>query len=424
VRFSAALKRVDTGSLALVFGSAAAVGYLLPQNRFLAEFAAVAGLALGVFAGNVVRLAVVATAGVWLIKRVPGADVSVTDVLIAAAGAAALVAGAGRAIQPRDRGVLRSFAFYLATLSVTLLFNQYFRADLEWLHRVALVAGAVLVGAWLVSTGFHHQALRALLLVTALISGFAVLYSVSHGFAPAEPLGYQKNFIGSITATVLLVLLAAHKEFRLPVGWLRIAGVVVAAGLLASHSRGAMVALVVGAFIWWFRRSSMSTPRLRSLVILGAVAIAVFAFISIRNELRILSPYSSTNQRVQVERATERLWINHPFTGVGLRFFKTPAYAGYQAPTNVFNEVLAEAGVFGLLGFVVFVVGSLRVLGRRSGALATAALCVVSARFVHGLFDIYWTGGTTGLVWIIAGMGLATVPSDSLPAAALRQGWS
>ena len=59
--------------------------------------------------------------------------------------------------------------------------------------------------------------------VTALISGFAVLYSVSHGFAPAQPLGYQKNFIGSITATVLLTLLAAHNEFRLPGGWLRIA---------------------------------------------------------------------------------------------------------------------------------------------------------------------------------------------------------
>jgi hypothetical protein len=389
---------------------------LVLQDRFLAELAVVAGLALGVFAGNVVRLAVVATAGVWLIKRVPGVDVSVTDVLIAAAGAAALVAGAGRAIQPRDRVVLRSFAFYLGTLSVTLAFNQYFRADFEWLHRVALVAGAVLVGAWLVSTGFHHLALRALLLVTALISVFAVAYSLSSGFAPAQPLGYQKNFIGSITATVLLVLLAAHKEFRLPVGWLRMAGVVIAAGLLASHSRGAMAGGVVGAFVWWFRRSSMSTPRLRRLVVLGAVAISVFTVISIRNELRILSPYSSTSQRLQTEKATQRLWIEHPFTGVGLRFFKTPAYAGYQSPTNVFNEVLAEAGVFGLLGFVVFVFGSLRGLGRRSGDLASAALCVVSARFVHGLFDIYWTGGTTGLVWIIAGMGLVSAPSPDASA--------
>jgi O-antigen ligase len=146
------------------------------------------------------------------------------------------------------------------------------------------------------------------------------------------------------------------------------------------------------------------------------VAISVFTVISIRNELRILSPYSSTSQRLQTEKATQRLWIEHPFTGVGLRFFKTPAYAGYQSPTNVFNEVLAEAGVFGLLGFVVFVFGSLRGLGRRSGDLASAALCVVSARFVHGLFDIYWTGGTTGLVWIIAGMGLVSAPSPDASA--------
>ena len=59
----------------------------------------------------------------------------------------------------------------------------------------------------------------------------------------------------------------------------------------------------------------------------------------------------------------------------------------------------------------MFVIGSLLGLGRLQGDLATAALCVVSARFVHGLFDIYWTGGTTPLPWIVAGMALAPLSS-------------
>lgn len=128
-----------------------------------------------------------------------------------------------------------------------------------------------------------------------------------------------------------------------------------------------------------------------------------------KTELVANNKFSSINQRVVVERATRQLWEKHPLTGVGLRYFKTPRYArlGYQPPNNVLNEILAEAGVFGLLGFLVFVVGSLVSLGRVAGDLGAAGLSVVAGRFTHGLFDIYWTGGTTALPWVIAGMGFA-----------------
>jgi hypothetical protein len=406
--------RDHAASLAFVFGAAAyaaAVGYLVLHDRLLAELAVAAAFGLGAVAGNVVRLAIVATAGVWITKRAPGVNISFTDLLVAATGAVAFFDGAAQAIPPRGRIVLKSFAIYLYTLGVTLIFNQSLRSDLEWLHRVALVAGAVMVGAWIVRAGTKAAALRALLAVTVFISIFAIADSVSSGFLPAQPFGYQKNFIGSITATVLLVLLAAHREFRLPASALRAAAVLVGAGLVASESRGAMVAVAVGTLIWWFRQSSMATPRLRRLAILGAVGLVVFTAASVKSEFASHNPITSLTQRFQVERATEKLWIDHPLTGVGLRFFKTPAYAGYQAPNNVLNEILAEAGVLGFVGFLVFVIGSLWGLGRLKGDLATAALCVVAGRFVHGLFDIYWTGGTTTLVWIVAGMGLASASS-------------
>lgn len=398
------------------------VGYLALHDEKLAIGAAAVGLVAGAVAGNVARLAIVATAGVWLISRVPG-NISVTDVLIACAGTAALISGAARTIAPRGRIVLRSFAVYLLSLSVTLVFNQSLRADLEWLHRTALVAGAVWAGAWLVSTKRQRPALRLLLALTVFFAALAVSDGLKSDFGqPASPLGYQKNFVGSILATVLLLLLAAHREFQLPKAVLRAAAAVMLAGLFATHSRGAMIAAGVGTLIWFFRDSGRATGGLRTAALAAAIGISIFTAISVNSQLN-QGTYSSLTQRTQVEQATRQLWSEHPLTGVGLRFFDTPRYEGYQPPNNFVDEALAEAGIFGLAGFLVFVLGSLVGLARLRGPLATAGLCVVAARFSHGLFDIYWTGGTTTLVWIIAGMGLALAPGRSAPSTRRQTGF-
>jgi hypothetical protein len=387
---------------------AAMVGYLALHDRRLAIGAAALGLLAGVVAENLARLAIVATVGVWLIERVPG-NVSVTDVLIGLAGVAAALSGAGEAIHPRGRLVLRSFAFYLATLSVTLAFNHSFRSDVEWLHRIALVSGAVCVGAWLVVTGLERTALRLSLTVASCVAAVTLVEGATVGFTQTiRPLGYQKNFVGSILATVLITLLVAHRRFALPGRVIRFSTLLLIGGLVASHSRGAMVALAVGVLIWFFRGSPGANQRLRAAAIVAAIGVSVFTAVSVWGELHQgAGRHNSLTVRSEVEKQTRDLWIHHPWTGVGLRFFKTPRYAGYQAPNNVIDEIAAEAGIFGILGFLVFMGGALIGLGRLHGDLATAGLCVVAARFAHGLFDIYWTGGTTTLAWIVAGMGLA-----------------
>jgi hypothetical protein len=241
------------------------------------------------------------------------------------------------------------------------------------------------------------------------MSLIAVADTVASGFAPAYPFGYQKNFVGSVTATVLLVLLAAPGQFQLPARWLQVGGVSTAAGLLASQSRGAMIAFAAGVLIWSLRRPVQASRvyRRRATLLLFAVAVASVAALSAKDQLQV-EEINSATQRVRIAHTTRELWTEHPYTGVGLRYFKTPRYVEYPEPNDVVNEALAEAGVIGLLGFVVFVIGSLLGLSRLKGDLATAALCVVAARFVHGLLDVYWTGGTTSLPWIVAGMALAS----------------
>jgi hypothetical protein len=390
-----------------------AVGYLTFENQPLAILGALAAVMLAIAARDVAWVAVVAVVGVWAIRRAPDVDVSYTDLLVAGAGAVAWAGGVGRTLRPAARVVLGSFAFFLGTLAVTLAYNQSLRSDFEWFHRIALVAGAIFVGAWVVRAGLHRTALRALLAVTVVVSVAAVVDSVSSGFAPAYPLWYHKNFVGSITATVLLVLLAAPGEFRLPDRWLRLAGASTAAGLLASQSRGAMIAFAAGVLIWSFRRPVQSgrVYRRRAILLLFAITLVFIAALSVRHQLQAEAHGTTINsltQRADVAKTTRRLWMAHPYTGVGLRYFKTPAYAGYQPPNDLVDEALAEAGLLGLLGLVVFVVGSLVGLSRLQGDLATAALCVVASRFVHGMFDIYWSGGTTSLPWMIAGMALAS----------------
>jgi hypothetical protein len=179
-----------------------------------------------------------------------------------------------------------------------------------------------------------------------------------------------------------------------------------------------MIAFAAGVLIWSFRRPVQPSRvyRRRATLLLLATVLAFVAVLSAKDQLQVEGPViNSATQRVRTARTTRQLWTEHPYTGVGLRYFKTPKYAEYPEPNDVVNEALAEAGVIGLLGFFVFVVGSLVGLGRLQGELATAALCVVAARFVHGLLDIYWTGGTTSLPWIVAGMALASSTTGRRP---------
>jgi polysaccharide biosynthesis protein PslJ len=397
----------NVGFLGATVASALLVALLVTVSAPVAAAVCAVIVLFAFVAGDTVRLAVLAVVGVWVTTRAPGVDVSFADLVVAGAGVLALFAGAGRALGPSGRLLFKSFAIYLACLAPTLLVNANLRSSFEWFHRVSLVGGAVLVGAWLVMSGRHHLALRLLLLYTAFVAIVAIGDSLSSGLSPAYPLGYHKNFVGSISTTVLLVLIAAPDEFRLPRRWLVWAGLVIAGGLVASQSRAAMVSFVVGILIWLFRERRRASIWLRRAAIVVTLGIAVFAGISLKNQFAAGDQFSSITYRVQIEHATHRLWEDHPYFGVGLRFFYLPQYAGYSPPNNVVDEVLAEGGVIALGGFVVFVFGALVSLGRLSGGLGAAALMVVSARFVHGLFDIYWGAGTTTLPWLIAGMGIA-----------------
>lgn len=395
--------------LSAVLAYAVASGFVAAKSLVFGIVMAALGIAVTVAWNDVTRLAVLAVPGVWLISRLPGVDVSITDALVTAAGTAALLAGVGRALQRPARVLFTSFGFYLLSLMVTVVVNHSFRSDFEFFHRIGIVCGGVLAGALLVRRGMQHLALRLLLLVGVFFGVAAVVYSVGTGFQPAFPFGYNKNFLGSIAATTLLTVLAAGRSFRLPRGVLLTGAALTALGLLASQSRASMLAVTVGALVWFCRVSREQRRRYWKAILVLGVVFGVFAGFSLRSEVasQATIQHNSITQRVEVESQTQALWEQHPVTGVGLRFFAITKFIGYQPPNNVLNEILAEAGFPGLVGFLIFVGGSVGGLWRCRGDLAVAGTCVVAARFAHGLVDIYWTGGTTTLPWLVAGMGVA-----------------
>src|SRR5206468_2394850 len=121
------------------------------------------------------------------------------------------------------------------------------------------------------------------------------------------------------------------------------------------------------------RASSPGTQRRRLVAATLGIVLVVLAAISIHRQVSSPSTaHTSITQRLESERATRQLWLHHPFTGVGLRFFATPRYVGYQPPNDDVNEALAEGGIPALIGFVVFIIGSIWGLARGREALAAA----------------------------------------------------
>lgn len=374
---------------------------------------AVLALGTAVFWRDVSLLALLAIPGLLLAAfRAPSLNISYTDIIGAAAGAAALGAGLARQLQPAARLLWGAFAFYLGMLLVSLSAHHNIHADLEWVHRVGLVGASALAGAWLVRSGRHRAALRLLVFLVGMLSIAAVVYSIAHRFAPAYVPGFQKNFTGSLCASTLLVLLAARSELRWRPAAVRTASVVILAGLAASQSRGGMLALVVGGMVWLFRARSHAPGSRRWLAAVVGLSLVLTIAVTVVAQVQSSNKFNSVHARDKINSASLQLWRENPITGVGLRFWYEPPYAGsYSPPNDEIIGALAESGVPGLIGLLAFVAGSLIALARARGPLALLGMSVVASRFAHGLVDLYWVSGYTTLPWILAGMALAIPPT-------------
>ena len=305
------------------------------------------------------------------------------------------------------RTLIGVLGLLLATDTVAVLAHPTGQGAQEVVHRLILVGGGILVGAWLAERGKLAVALRLLVTVSLAFALVAIADRLATGQA-AYPLGYHKNFAGPGFATAAILLLAApdalHLAVRSRARWGSFA--VLVAGLLATSSRGAILGFALAVTVWILRPR---TGHRRINPVLGVLLVAGLGYVGVSSVQQQLSDQArgtvtidSLTQRQLVETATRDLWRTSPLTGVGPRYFTTPAFPSAQAPNNMFDEALAEAGVIGTLGLAVFVVGGVALTYRIRTPIGQAANMVVVAAFFHGQVDIFWANGQA-LNWLVVG---------------------
>ena len=97
----------------------------------------------------------------------------------------------------------------------------------------------------------------------------------------------------------------------------------------------------------------------RSKVILLAVAAGMgFILVMVRNQVASGNEFNSFFQRVDWFGESIRIWQTDPLFGVGLRWWYTDRFDTSFQPPNAILEMLSTAGLFGLAGFLVLMVGS------------------------------------------------------------------
>ena len=364
-------------------------------------------LAVGVVTWDVMILPVVAVPATLLVFRVSAtsSNLSFSDLVLGLATLCAISMFRLRS-DVYVRQLLLLLAIYEATTFLNVVYNPYRANVIEWAHEAFLVGGSLVIG-WLVSSRRRAgAATTAYLAGSSIIAVWAAAWSVAHHLAPAYlPLGMQKNYIGDMLCFAFLLVYARPDWMSRRVAesstkiW-----VVCAVGMLASQSKQAMISAVVGVGILTLRDRDLR--RHAKAIVAACVPMVVIAAVIVDKKLRSSNKFNSVHQRETWLRQSLQIWHMSPWFGIGLRWWYTNRVPFSFQPPNGEAEVLTSAGLVGLAGFLVLIIGAVVVLRRVPSRYGTLALAIVVARLVQGQLDVFWVTAQGSIPWLLAGMCL------------------
>ncbi|WP_265447922.1 O-antigen ligase family protein [Flexivirga meconopsidis] len=411
------------GALCVVIASLA-LGHLLPTHQTVVVAVVIALLIFTVGLTDPALMMLICLPLFFVVARTGAGDTSLTvsDLALGLCVAPAIIGGT-RPLSPPLRSLLWLSAIYQASTALTLVANPYRANYVEWFHEWLLISGALLVG-WVL--GRHGRAAVATWLILACgvviaagVYAAAIRQYASGDFAAINatfPFEMNKNFSGSVLSLVAAVSYARERWMRLPRGvgltvfWICVGGI----GL--AQSRQAAIGLVV-AIAWLVLRGDRQARR-SQLLLLGVVPVIGFITTLVTNQLSGGNQFSSSNQRLTWYDQSISVWQHDVWFGVGLRWWYTDRFPSGFQPPQAELEVLTSAGIIGLLGFLIWALGSLKKLAgidQRYGALAFALL---ANRVIAGQFDIFWVAVTTSLPFVGIGICLGAQAYDEATARA------
>lgn len=373
---------------------------------------ALAILCLGLFATDPAILAFLAIPATLVVARVSGSSVnlSVSDLVLFLGAMSGLFALKIKEA-PELRPMFLLVAIYEALLVPTLIENPY-RADfIEWGHEVYLVAGSLIVGWVVARRGWTKQVCATFLFGAAIISGYACFEDAVrfhfHDFGGLS-LQMQKNYIGNILANALLVAWINPPWIGLRKRYTRPLIILLSLGILASHSRQAMVSLAIVGIIIIVRDKSLR--RRSKIILLSVIPLGIVAYLTLQKELASHNRFDSINTRLDWYRTSIHLWETSPWFGIGLRWWYLPQYAATAfQPPNGEMEMLSSAGILGLLGFVIAMSGYARLSWKLPGSFGTLAFAAILYKLVDGQIDIFWVTATGAIPWMLCGLSMGAL---------------
>ncbi|SBT37745.1 O-antigen ligase family protein [Micromonospora auratinigra] len=290
---------------------------------------------------------------------------------------------------------------------------------------------ATVLGAAATIVGPNGRTVACWLAVLGVVAAIAALETPALGTdRNTVVLGENANGIGMFTAVGLIAGLVTARRARAVVrvaGWA--AAVVCALGVIASGSRGALLAVVAGGAALIFHRAIVARPAKAvpaMLVVLTLLAVTAGPladrFLGFVGREQTGAQLNVVGREDAARYAIEQ-GLAHPLTGVGLgRLAQVsavdPAAAYALRAHNVFAGAFAESGllvVLALLGICV-----LALLAARRFAPATM-LPLVTAVVISSVSVEWWGFGRTGpcaLLVLGAALGLRMREPDGVRAAA------
>jgi hypothetical protein len=412
-------------------GAAFAVYFLLERstgNQIMTAIA-VAALAIGAVltASRPLAIALMAMPALFIVQRIGlgGGDLSVSDVALAAALGTAILLGHRPYSRPMRALLWLNLLYQFATL-FTVIINPYTENTVEWFHAWLLISGALVVGWALGRAGLAKYAFLAMIAAACVIALGTIVSGVfsyaSGDFGPVYPsfpFSMHKNAAGTLMAFAALIVYVNPPWAELPVRWTRLALGVLLLAVLLTQSRQAWIGLVVAVIVVVFRRGGHS--RLALLLVIPALWLVVSMVIE---QVESQNSHNSFFQRLDWLREVYAFWKHAPIFGHGLRFWYVDPVLPYQPPQAEL-EVVASAGVVGLLAFIVMWVGILIVLFRLDPRFGTLAVAAVLSRIVQAQFDLFWVTAQVSVPFVIAGICVgaqalaASRAADAADAAAL-----
>jgi len=381
-----------------------------------------------------------------------GVNVTITEFLAFCAGAAFLMQSA---IKGRVRVPWAWWVGPLLLYIAVAIVSATSAASPVLSLKEILKLGELLVTYLLVLTYIDTPArLRRLLLLLVLAAVSQALYGLLQTFAHVGPASFvragalrasgtfdQPNpFAGYLNFTLPLLFAGVITGVPVVGRLTRPAFVILGAALLASGSRGAYLALIAALVVM----ALIYVPRARILIYVGGAALFALAAGTVLglapasittaaldlfgvSNIDVANPTPQdwpTAERLAHQLAGLRMFADRPILGVGIGNYPA-AYAHYQLAGpwgnplghahNYYINIAAEAGIAGLLAFLIALAAAFVIVARLyrraetpwTRAIALGALGVLVTVTVHNNFDNIFVHEMEAQLALI--VGIATV---------------